>query len=362
MNIMLIANDTNYVYYLRRELLIRFKQDGHNVVVVSEILDFTDKLKDLCSELVDVKNNRHSKNPLNDLKLLSQYKKVIKRYNPDIIFTYNIKANVYAGIACQMLNKKYAPNVCGLGTPLENGGLMQKITMRLYKAGIKKAHTVFFQNEDNKRFFVENHLLNSSSKSVVLPGSGVNLENYPVLKYPESGKIHFLFAARIMKQKGIDIFLEVAKKLSSEEIAFDVCGQCDDKNYLNILQTEQDKGHIIYHGLQKDLKPFYERCSCFLYPSYYPEGMSNVLLEAAACGRPVIAADRCGCREIVDNNITGYVVKINDVDSVVQATEKFLKLTAKQRMEMGLAGREKIEKQFDRQIVVAKYIETLNTL
>ena len=107
------------------------------------------------------------------------------------------------------------------------------------------------------------------------------------------------------------------------------------------------------------MTPFYQKCSCFLYPSYYPEGMSNVLLEAAACGRPVIAADRSGCRETVDNNLTGYIVKVNDTQSVIQAVEKFLKLSPEQRKKMGLAGRKKVERQFDRKIVVEKYLEVL---
>jgi len=362
MNILLIANDTNYIYYLRRELITRFTQEGHKVILVGEILDYVEDLKKICTEIVNVNNNRHSKNPLNDIHLLIQYIKIIKKYNPDIVFTYNIKANVYAGIACQIQNKKYAPNICGLGTPLENGGMMQKISKALYKLGIRKAHTVFFQNEDNLLFFLHNNMLNKNSHYVVLPGSGVNLENYPLLNYPNSNEIHFLFAARIMKEKGIDIFLDIARKFSSPQIIFDVCGQCDDEKYKEIIKTEHEKGNIIYHGLQKDLKPFYKQCSCFLYPSYYPEGMSNVLLEAASSGRPVIATDRCGCREIVDNNISGFIVKKNDVVSTTDAVEKFLGLTTQERTNMGIAGRNKIAREFDRQIVVGKYIEVLNNI
>ena len=114
---------------------------------------------------------------------------------------------------------------------------------------------------------------------------------------------------------------------------------------------------ITYHGMQPNINPFYEKCSCFLYPSYYPEGMSNVLLEAAASGRPAIAADRSGCRETVDDGVTGYIVPINDEAAVLEAVEKFLSLSWEQRRDMGLAARAKVEREFDRQIVVDRYIE-----
>lgn len=359
MNIMLIANDTNFIYHLRREILIRFTQKGHQITVVAEILDFKEKFKEFGFRLINVKTSRRGTNPINDINLFMQYQKIIQKIKPDIVFTNNIKANVYAGLACQMLGVRYAPNVCGLGTPLENGGMMQKLTVFLYKLGVRKADVVFFQNEENQDFFQSRNMLGKNTKPVLLPGSGVNLETHPVLDYPEDEEIHFLFAARIMKQKGIDLFLDAARKFSNEHIIFDVCGQCDDSAYLEILKEEQKKGHIIYHGLQRDMTPFYQKCSCFLYPSYYPEGMSNVLLEAAACGRPVIAADRSGCREIVEHGITGYIVKVNDTESVLQAVETFLKLSPQQRKKMGLAGRKKVEVQFDRQIVVEKYLEIL---
>jgi galacturonosyltransferase len=154
--------------------------------------------------------------------------------------------------------------------------------------------------------------------------------------------------------------LAAARKYHSENVIFDVCGMCDDENYLRIMQEAHADGIPVYHGLQKDMNPFYEQCSCFLYPSYYPEGMSNVLLEAAASGRPVVAADRGGCRETVEDGVTGYLVPVNDEEAVLQAVEKFLSLTWEERRQMGLAGRAKVEREFDRQLVVEKYLEELN--
>jgi galacturonosyltransferase len=165
-----------------------------------------------------------------------------------------------------------------------------------------------------------------------------------------------------MKEKGIDLFLAAARKFHREDRVFEVVGGCDDENYLRILKEAQEEGIIVYHGLQHDIIPFYERCSCFLYPSYYPEGMSNVLLEAAASGRPVIAADRSGCRETVDHGITGYIVPVNDEAAVLAAVEKFLSLSNNEKREMGLAGRRHIEENFSRKRVIEAYLETIEKL
>ena len=310
-------------------------------------------------KLAGVTTGRRGTNPFSDLKLFFQYLKILRKEKPDIVFSNNIKPNVYGGQACRLLGIRYMPNVTGLGTPVENPGLMQKLTTRLYKMGVAGAECVFFQNTENLQFFRDRKMLSKKSRTCLLPGSGVNLETHPVREYPAEGEIRFLFAARVMQEKGIDLFLAAARKFHSETVYFDVCGMCDDPHYLQVLQQAQDEGVIEYHGVQKDMNPFYEKCSCFLYPSYYPEGMSNVLLEAAASGRPAVAADRSGCRETVDDGVTGYVVPVKDENAVLEAVEKFLSLTWEERKAMGLAARAKVEKEFDRQIVVDAYLQEL---
>lgn len=360
MKVVMITNDTNFAYNLRREILAAFVQAGYETVLVAEILNFQAEFDKLGVRLVDVKTGRHGTNPADDLKLFAAYRRILKAEQPDMVFTNNIKPNVYAGLACKLAKIPYIPNITGLGTPVENPGPLQKLTTKLYKLGVSGAKTIFFQNAENQKFFEDRNMIPDGCTAVLLPGSGVNLETHPVLPYPPEGEpIHFLFVARIMKEKGIDLFLAAAKKFTKERgnVVFDVVGQCDDPAYLEILKTAQENGEIVYHGLQKDVTPFYRQCACFLYPSYYPEGMSNVLLEAAACGRPVIAADRAGCRETLDDGVTGYLVPVNDEAAVLEATEKFLNLSYEERKAMGRAGREKVEREFDRTLVVSKYLK-----
>ena len=365
MKIVMITNDTNFAYNLRREILEQFVKAGHEVVLVAEILNFKEQFNEMGVRLVNVKTGRHGTNPVDDMNLFRMYRRILKAEHPQIVFTNNIKPNAYAGLSCKMLGISYIPNVTGLGTPVENPGPLQKLTTYLYKLGVSGAKTIFFQNSENQKFFEDRNMIPSSCKPVLLPGSGVNLSSHPLLPYPgENEQIHFLFVARIMKEKGIDLFLAAAKKITKQrnDVVFDVVGQCDDPSYQEILKNAQERGEIVYHGLQHNVIPFYEKCSCFLYPSYYPEGMSNVLLEAAASGRPVIAADRAGCRETLDDGITGFLVPVNDEKAVIEATEKFLQMSSEERKAMGLAGRAKMEREFDRKIVVKAYLEEIQAI
>ena len=358
--VLILANDTTYTYNLRTAVIKRLVAEGYQVTIACQLQQFQEELKQMGCRLIDIPIGRRGTNPLDDLVLLFRYVAVLRREKPDVVLSYNIKPNVYGGMACRLLGIRYMPNITGLGTALEYPGKLQKLTTSLYRWGVAGADCVFFQNQENQQFFEQRNMLSSKTKRQLLPGSGVNLEAFPALPYPEDGAVHFLFAARIMKEKGIDLFLAAAEKYHSENVVFDICGACDDARYQEILQKAHAAGIVNYHGQQKFMRPFYQQCSCFPFPSYYPEGMSNVLLEAAACGRPAITADRSGCRETVDDGVTGYIVPVNDETAVLNAVEKFLSLTWEQQRHMGLAARAKVEKEFDREIVVDQYLKQLS--
>lgn len=356
--VVILTNDTTQAYNLRGAIIEQLIQEGCTVIIVSQLLAHQIELRKMGAKLIGVKTKRRGKNPFADVHLYLQYRKILKRLKPDIVLTYNIKPNVYGGMACQLLKIHYITNVTGLGTPLEVPGPLQKLAIKLYKLGVLGADCIFFQNKDNREFFQRHHMLKSKARTRLLPGSGVDLRRFQLLPWHE-GKLHFLFVARVMKEKGIDLFLAVAHRYASENIIFDICGPCEDPKYLRILQNDSS---VVYHGPQSDLTPFYEECSCFLYPSYYPEGMSNVLLEAAASGRPSIAADRPGCRETLEDGVTGFLVPVNDVSAVFQATEKIINMSVEQRTQMGMQGRKRIQEKFDRRIVVKAYMDEINNI
>ena len=180
-HIMMIVNDTNFVWNLRREVLEALIQHGYRVTLVTEILDFKEQIEEIGCRIINVSTGRHGTNPFNDAKLFRKYYSILKNEQPDIVLTNNIKPNVYAGMVCRLLKIKYMPNVCGLGTPVENKGKLQKLTVYLYKVGIKSASVIFFQNQDNKTFFETRGMIPKNAKVIVTPGSGVNLEAHPLL-------------------------------------------------------------------------------------------------------------------------------------------------------------------------------------
>ena len=364
LKVLVLANDTTYAFNLRDELLERLVSDGNEVVVASQPLLYQEELKGMGCRLIDIETNRHGKNPLSDLGLLSKFKKILKAEKPDIVLTYNIKPNVYGGMACKSLKIRYIPNITGLGTAVEYPGMMQKITTRLYKSGVAGASCIMFQNDENQAFFAEHKMLKQGVRTRLLPGSGVNLNKHKAMPYPENtDTINFLFIARVLKEKGIDLYLNGAKRIydKHKNVVFHICGLCDDESYLGLLKEAEKSGYIKYHGQQKDMIPFFEMAHCIVHPSYYPEGMSNVLLEAAAHCRPIIATDRSGCRETVDDKKSGFIVPIKDEDALVDALEAFLAMPYEQKREMGLAGRAKIEKEFDRQFVVRAFLEEIES-
>ena len=356
MRVLILANIDMGLYKFRRELLEELVKENEVYFCVPDG-EFVESIKEIgCKFVPCTLMNRHGTNPIQELKLISFYKKVLREIKPDIVFTYTIKCNAYGGMACASLGVPYVANVTGLGTAIENGGLMQKVSLTLYKRGLRKAQKVFFQNTENRDFMVSHGVVQGAYD--MLPGSGVNLNQYEVFPYPDGETVDFVFIARVMKEKGIDQYLDAAKEIRKRhpEARFHICGFCEPE-YDGRLQEEADKGTVIYHGLVADMKPIYQMISCTVHPTYYPEGLSNVLLESAASGRPIITTDRSGCREVVEDGVNGYVVKQQDSQDLIDKIEKFLSLSVDERKAMGLAGRAKVEREFDRQIVIRKYKE-----
>lgn len=361
MKVMIFANNDIGLYKFRKELIQELVK-ANEVFMCLPNGDFIKDLQSLGANFIPCELlDRHGTNPIKDLKLISWYKSILKKYKPDIAFTYTIKPNVYAGMACASLNVPYVANVTGLGTAVESPGLMQFVTVNLYRYGLRKAQKVFFQNTENRDFMVNRGVVKGEYD--VLPGSGVNLNNYTVSEYPNGETVDFVFVSRIMKEKGIDQYLDAAKEIRKRhpETRFHICGFCE-QAYEEELQRLNEDGTIIYHGLVKDMAAIYRQMSCTIHPTYYPEGLSNVLLESAASGRPIITTDRSGCREVVDDDVNGYVVKQQDSQDLIEKIEMFMSLSVDERKAMGLAGRTKVEREFDRQIVIRKYLNEVETV
>lgn len=358
MRVLIVANADIGLYKFRKELLEELVKENEVYIALPKG-EFYQELIAIGCHYIETEIDRHGTNPIKEFRVVSLYKKIIKELKPDIVFTYTIKPNVYAGMACAALGVPYVANVTGLGTAVENPGIMQVITVNLYKYGLRKAQKVFFQNTENRDFMIAKGAVRGAYD--MLPGSGVNLDNYTVSEYPNGDTIDFVFVSRIMKEKGIDQYLDAAKEIRKRhpETRFHICGFCE-QAYEEELKELDANETIIYHGLVKNMAEIYSKMSCTIHPTYYPEGLSNVLLESAASGRPIITTDRAGCREVVDNGVNGYVVEEKNSKDLVEKIEMFLSKSVEERKQMGLAGRKKVEREFDRQIVIDKYLVEMN--
>lgn len=358
--VLILANNDVGLYKFRKELMQELVKE-YKVYISLPDGEFIHQLKEIGCEFINTPISRRGTNPITDVKLFMNYKKIIKEVKPDVVLTYTIKPNVYGGLACRMAGIPYVCNITGLGTAVENDGILQKVTLFLYKNALKDATCVFFQNESNKTFFSTKKVV--KGKVRLIPGSGVNLNYYPILEYPLDKEVNFLFIARVMREKGIDQYLDAAKYIREKypNTIFHILGFCEGE-YEEKLKIMQEKGIIQYHGMQSDIREFHKISHCTIHPTYYPEGMSNVLLESAACGRPIITTDRSGCREIVEHGENGLIVKQKNSQDLIEKIERFLSMDWQDKKNMGLAGRKKVEKEFDRNIVLNAYLDVINSV
>ena len=350
--ILILANSSSGLYDFRNELLQAFLK--HHQVIAS--LPDDTKTELLKAEGVQVEMtpiNRRGMNPLQDLRLYFTYRKMLRRINPDLVLTYTIKPNVYGGMACASLGIPYLATVTGLGSAFEKNGPVLHLVQMLYRAGLKKASCVFFQNEENQRIFRSANLV--SGRYRLVRGSGVNLKTHRFEPYPEDDMTRFLYVGRMMKEKGIEELLDAAKALHSLSVEFQILGYCDE-DYQAILDEREKEGVITQLGFHPDVQAYYKRASAVVMPTYH-EGMSNVLMEASATGRPVIATNISGCREVFEEGVTGLGFAPKSSEALIQALKKFLALSRNERAMMGRSALAKMEREFDRVKVVEAYLE-----
>ncbi|MCI8871310.1 MAG: glycosyltransferase family 4 protein [Lachnospiraceae bacterium] len=360
MKILILANDDSGLYKFRKELLEKFLIN-HKVYIA---LPNGEYIKDMCQmgvyfQAVDI--NRRGKNIFQEAKLFHEYFKIIRKIKPDVVLTYTVKPNIYGGIICRLYHKPYIANITGLGTAIEEKSVLSKILIIFYKQVLKKAECIFFQNHSNRRFFLKRGLKHPNVKC--LPGSGVNLtehcyEEYPVIE----GKIIFLFIGRIMRDKGVIELVEASKQLKSQynNVEIQLMGACE-ADFEEEFRSMNVQECVNLLGVQKDVHSFIKKCHAVVLPSYH-EGMSNVLLEAAACGRPVLTTNVPGCKETFEEGVSGFGFAAKNVKELKEAMERFIQLDYEKKVQMGKAGRERMEKKFNRDIVVKMYEKELGRI
>ncbi len=360
MRILIADNHEDGLYKCRGELIDKLVTK-HTVYISVPKGKYTQALIDKGCVHEELKISRRGMNPFQEIKLLFSYRRLLKRINPDVVLTYSIKPNVYLGILCGINRIPYIANITGLGSSIQGGGFISKLTVILYKMGLRKAAMVYCQNETNQNYLLQHGVIYGPTQ--LIPGSGVNLEVHRFEEYPlETNEIRFLTIGRIMKDKGIDELLEAARIVKKQfpNAHFSIIGFYDE-DYEDKIRKAEEEGLIQYCGYQDDVHSFIKNCHAVIHPSYH-EGMANALLESASTGRPVIATSIPGCIEIFDPDISGIPCKPKDSGDLARAIIHFIELPYADKANMGIAARRKMEAQFNRNIVIERYMNEIERM
>ena len=368
--IAVVTNNDDDIYCFRKELIEELIKEGYQILISCpygekfELMKHIDYIYD--NPIID----RRGTNIVKDLKLLKHYKSLFKKYKPNVVLTYTAKPNVYAGMAARKYKIPYICNVTGLGSVLNKNWLLKKFILWLFKKSYQNAACIMFQNSTNMQLALDNKMVKGDYK--LIPGSGVDLDRFPLQPYPNGGNgidgdtVVFNYIGRILHDKGVDDYIEAAKsiKLKYPKTEFNMIGFIEptESHYESELKELGEKGIVIYRGSQKDVKPWIARSHAIIHPSTYGEGMSNVLLENAASGRPIITTDNAGCQETVNLGKTGFVYPGGDINKLVDTIVSFLHINNHERKIMGELGREKMLFEFSRSIVIEEYLKVIKKM
>lgn len=355
--VLILANSSGGLYDFRNELVQRLLLKYEVTVSLPDEVRTKELAEEGC-KVVHTPINRRGVNPAEDFKLLLAYRRLLKEEKPDLTLTYTIKPNIYGGFCCRMMRIPYIATVTGLGSTFQKQGIFLKLITTMYRLGLKKAECIFFQNRENRKIFEKYHIRGKKSKLV--SGSGVNLKRHCFEPYPEDDQVRFLYVGRMMREKGIEELLEAAKQLHDDDTEFALLGY-PDEDYQDRLDTYEKEGYIKQLGFDPDVHVYIKNASALVLPTYH-EGMSNVLMEASATGRPVIATNISGCKEIFEEGVTGFSCEPKSSEDLIRALKKFLKLSREERAVMGQKARQKMEREFDREKVVHAYMEEIETI
>ena len=352
-----------YAWKMRSNLGFAFQKEGYEVVFICPYDKYSENIKKHF-KYYDIKLNTKGTNPIEDVLTIYNYYKIYKQIKVDVVLQYTIKPNIYGTIAASMLNIPIVNNIAGLGTLFIKQSIVTKIAKWLYKFSQKKANKIFFQNQDDFELFAKEELV-ERDKCDILPGSGVDINKFlPLEKKYDDGRFRFLLIGRMLRDKGVLEYIEAARiiKQRYSNVEFGLLGEIGVSNMTAISHEEikkwTDDGIVTYLGTSDDVGEEISKVDCIVLPSYR-EGTPRTLLEAASMAKPIVTTDVPGCRNVVDDGVNGYLCEVKNAYDLAVKMEMMLNLTNEQRKSMGNAGREKVVRYFDENIVINKYLEAI---
>ena len=367
--VLLVGNTSWSMFNFRENLLKSLIDSGYKVIVIAPRDNFSNKLEsEIGVEYHDIEMNRRGLHPLKEIVLLYKMFNSYKKINPDLIFHYTIKPNIYGSLISGLLRIPSVAITTGLGYAFIENNLITKFIKLLYKIAFKFSREVWFLNKDDLNHFINNRIV-SIKKTFLLNGEGIDITKFRPMKTGSNGKpISFILIARMLWDKGVAEFVEAAKIVKNKSklnIKFKLLGPADDDNPSAISKKQllkwQEEGLIEYLGITENVLTYINDSSCVVLPSYR-EGIPRTLLEASCMGKPIITTDAVGCKDVVEDGVTGFICKIKDPDDLADKISLIMNLSDSERIIMGNKGHEKIVKEYNEKEVIDKYFHAINRL
>ena len=359
--IALVSNTAWYLYNLRLGVIHFLQSKGFDLLVIAPHDDFMTLLAKENCKTVSVEMDRRGTNPLSDVVLMRRLHKIYRDHKPDFIIHYTIKPNVYGALAAKAAGIPSIAVVSGLGYAFSGRGWLYKIVARLMKTAFAFAKEVWFVNKDDRDLLLQANIV-SKEKTVQLPGEGINTEKFAPIPKPSSSETFvFLMSARLLWEKGVGVFVEAARQLKPKypQAEFQLLGFLTDDETTGVTKAQVEKweaeGIVKYLGITSNVIPFLANADCIVLPSFYREGVPRALLEPASMAKPIITTDNVGCRDVVEDGVTGFLVKPNNNADLTEKMERMLNLSEAERRNMGMKAREKVIREFDERWVLKEY-------
>lgn len=361
-----IENGLFSTYTMREGLMLRLVREGCEVYILTHTNKFVPEVEKMGLKIFNVGSG--NMNPFKVARYIYNLRKVLKKIKPDVCLTFSIRPAIFGNLITRQLRIPTITNITGVGPLFISKSLVYRIARRLYRNALSKTKKVFFQNYDDMNLFLEKKFVKPAVAQRV-PGSGVDYNKFKpvILKEKDTGIFIFLFIGRLIKDKGIFEYINAARYTRKKfpHTVFNVIGPFWTQNLrTNTITQSQlqhwiEEGIIDYMGEKKDVRKFIAEADCIVLPSYR-EGTSNILLEAASMEKPVITTNTTGCKEIVEDGITGLLANVKDDIDLAEKMERMILFTEEQRNDMGKKARQKIIKEYDKQIVIDAYLKAIS--
>ena len=366
----MVVNEDRFFLSHRAPVALAARKSGYDVTIVAKDTGKRAVIESLGFSVIDLPVNPTGMNPIQEVKLLWFMYNLYRRQKPDIVHHVGMKDILWGGLAAKLTNIKGVVNaVSGLGG-LFNGeelsltvkGILKVIRFSNNRENVK----VIFQNNDDMSIFLANKVVEPSQIEFT-KGSGIDLKDYAYVPEPAYGKIKIIFTARMVKEKGVCDLIEAAEILKEkyyDRIQFLLCGRLT-SNKTGIteeyMREHCDGEYICWLGERNDVKKLLEESHIMAFPSYYREGVPKSLIEASAIGRPIVTCSSVGGRDVVDNNVNGFLIEPKNVAQLCEGLKKLID-DNQLRLRMGKASRGKAEREFSIEKVVDTHLKIYGKL